>query len=132
MADQAKNPANTEPSTDVVASLTPPRPQSEPPRGRFVNAQVRRSPRYSRFLLVGAMLGVIVAAILAFGVQRVDVPQIGEAVFSDGQVFGFLALIGIATGVLLGGVVALILERVVGRNVRTVHADYETTATPPR
>lgn len=91
---------------------------------------MRRSPRYSRFLVVGAAIGVIVAAILAFGVERVDVPKIGEAVFSDGQVFGFLALIGIATGLLLAGVVALILDRVVGRSTRTVRVDHETTDTP--
>lgn len=132
MAETSKPPATDRAELDVNSSSRRAHLHFDPSKGEIVEARVRRSPRYSRFLVVGAVIGVVVAAILAFGVERVDMPQVGEAVFSDGQVFGFLSLIGIATGLLLGGTVALILDRIVGRTTRTVRVDHETTQTPPR
>ncbi len=50
--------------------------------------------------------------------------------YTPGQVFGFLALVGIAVGVTLGGVVALILDRTVGRRSRQVLVDREHVRVP--
>jgi hypothetical protein len=77
---------------------------------------VRRSPRYSRFMVVGAIVGAILA--LAFTLAFPENDQFGRA-----QIFGFLLLAGVALGVTLGCAVALVLDRVVGRSARTVVAD---------
>jgi hypothetical protein len=92
----------------------------------LVEATVRRSPRYGVFLALGAALGVFVAMILTFTFDGTQYPAENGAVYSTGQVFGFLALVGIAVGLLLGGLVAIILDRVVGRRTRTVVVDHET------
>ncbi|GAA1999038.1 hypothetical protein GCM10009739_05960 [Microbacterium ulmi] len=47
-------------------------------------------------------------------------------IYSQGQVFGFLALICIAGGVALAGAVALVFDRTVGRRTRDVEVDRET------
>jgi len=77
-------------------------------------ALVHRSPRYFHFMLVGAIIGAVVAFVLT--VAFPDNPDFGKT-----QVFGFLLLAGVAFGVALGSLVALILERV-GRS-RTVVVD---------
>lgn len=77
---------------------------------------VRRSPRYFRFMLLGAIVGAILALVFT-----VTFPENGE--FDRSQVFGFLLLAGVAVGVALGGLVALILDRVIGRTATTVVAD---------
>src|SRR5687768_10880370 len=75
--------------------------------------RVRRAPKYSVFLAVGAALGLLVAMILTFvfnGTGGIS-PNTG-LVYSQSQVFGFLALIFITVGIVAGGVTALILDRV--------------------
>ena len=57
---------------------------------------VRRAPRVSRFLVLGAGLGAVVAFILT-AVFEVD-PDVGF-----GASFGYFALYGIPIGLVLGG-----------------------------
>lgn len=84
---------------------------------------VRRSPRYNHFMLFGAILGAVVALILTFAFPP-------NGTYDRGQVFGYLLLVGVALGVGLGALVALILDRVVGRRGKSVIADWvETTET---
>ena len=66
--------------------------------------RVRRAPKFSVFLLAGAALGIIVALILTFAFSGTDSisPNTG-LIYTQGQVFGFLALICITVGVALGG-----------------------------
>jgi MFS family permease len=101
---------------------------------RIETAHVRRAPRYGVFLVGGAVLGVIVAGILtlAFAGDPEKSPYTG-VLYSDGQVFGFVALICVPIGLALGGVVALLLDRLVGRKLREVRVDHETVveATDP-
>ncbi|WP_198410487.1 hypothetical protein [Mycetocola zhujimingii] len=78
--------------------------------------QVRRSPRYANFMLLGALLGAIVAFVLTLAFP--ENPDFGRL-----QVFGFLLLIGVAVGVALFGLLAILLERLVGRKVHSVRAD---------
>jgi hypothetical protein len=93
----------------------------------IVGGRVRRSPRYGVFLVVGALLGVLVALILTFAYDGTSSPSVLTNVsFSQGQVFGFLALIVGSIGALIGGVVALVLDRTVGRRTRPVTLDHET------
>ncbi|WP_201799343.1 DUF2273 domain-containing protein [Subtercola vilae] len=74
---------------------------------------IRRSPRYFRFAVLGAIVGVIVAFVLTFSFPE---PQ----GFNAAQIFGFLALLFIIGGMLLGAVVALLIDRSTRRHARTV------------
>ena len=94
---------------------------------RIETVRVRRSPKYSVFLIGGAGLGILVAMILTFAFNGTgDVSPNTGLVYSQMQVFGFVALICITAGVALGGVVALILDRVLARRSREVVVDRET------
>ena len=86
---------------------------------------VRRAPKIWVFLVLGALLGVIVAGILTFAFQGTAEPSATGVEYTPGQVFGFLALICAALGLLVGGLVALVLERTVGRKTREVRVDRE-------
>lgn len=77
---------------------------------------VRRSPRYFNFMILGALIGAITALVLT-----VVFPENAE--FGATQVFGFLLLAFVALGVTLGGVVAIIIDRVVSRRGTTVIVD---------
>lgn len=77
---------------------------------------VRRSPRYMRFLAVGAGVGVLAALVLTLVFPE-------NADYDRGQVFGFLLLFLGAVGVGLGALVALILDRRAARRAVTVVAD---------
>ncbi|MGR0318992.1 hypothetical protein [Agromyces sp. ZXT2-3] len=81
---------------------------------------VRRSPRYGSFLLLGAALGVLVALILTFAFPE-------NAQFDRGQVFGFLLLWCGAGGLALGGVVALVIDRVLAKRRGTAVAEHAST-----
>ena len=89
--------------------------------------RLRRSPKYAVFLAAGAGLGVIVAMILTFAFNGTvgTSPNTGM-VYSSGQVFGFLMLICVTVGVVVGGVTALILDRVLAKRTRDVTVDRES------
>jgi NhaP-type Na+/H+ or K+/H+ antiporter len=88
--------------------------------------RVRRSPKYSVFLAAGAALGVLVAMILTFAFNGTGgtSPNTG-LVYTPSQVFGFLLLICITVGVVIGGVTALILDRMLAKRTRDVTVDRE-------
>ncbi len=89
--------------------------------------RLRRSPKYAVFLAAGAGLGLLVAMILTFTFNGTGgtSPNTG-LVYSSGQVFGFLLLICITVGVVVGGVTALILDRVLAGRTRDVIVDRES------
>ena len=97
---------------------------------RIETLRVRRAPRISVFLIAGAGLGILAAMILTFAFDGTlyGSPNTGM-VYSQGQVFGFLALIGIAVGLAVGGVIALILDRRSSRHTREVAVDHESIHT---
>lgn len=80
---------------------TPEAPTSEDEPRRI---PVRRHPRYSRFLLTGGVVGVVVAVIAGLAGS----PDPGQ---SRGPLIGYLAVLLGLLGALLGGVVALVLDR---------------------
>jgi hypothetical protein len=89
--------------------------------------RLRRSPKYSVFLVAGAGLGVLAAMILTFAFNGTgDMSPNTGMVYSSGQVFGFLALICITAGVVLGGLTALLLDRMLARRSRDVVVDRES------
>ena len=77
---------------------------------------VRRSPKYVNFMIVGAVVGAVLALLLT-----VIFPQNAE--FDLAQVFGFLLLGGVTIGVAVSCVIAIVLDRVVGRSATTVVVD---------
>lgn len=76
---------------------------------------IRRAPRFSAFLVVGALVGLIATLILV-SLFPVD-PAIGF-----GATFGFFALYGVPAGALLGAIVAIVLDRRASRRAATVVA----------
>ncbi|RDV43919.1 hypothetical protein DOE76_15715 [Leifsonia sp. ku-ls] len=103
-------------------SDTPEPPRAEEPEPRAeetvtpAEVRVRRSPRYFRFMIAGAVLFAIVALVLTFSFPE-------NPTYDRGSVFGFLLAIGVAVGVAVGAVVALLADRATGRRARTVRAD---------
>jgi len=65
---------------------------------------VRRAPKYVPFLVVGALAGAVAAAVVAYAVP-------GDASFDPGAVFGFFLIMFAAGGAILGGALALVLDR---------------------
>jgi hypothetical protein len=65
---------------------------------------VRRAPKYVPFLILGGLVGVALAAFIAYGLP-------GDASFDRGSVFGFFLVMLGAGGAILGAVVALVLDR---------------------
>ena len=75
---------------------------------------VRRAPKFVPFLVAGGLLGVLAAAVMAWGAP-------GNPAYDRGTVFGFFAVLLAVPGVVLGGIVALILDRMsIKRSERAV------------
>jgi hypothetical protein len=117
--DQNGN-AETRPSGSVPASAHPAgAPVPQEPTETVVSedtVQLRRSPKYSSFMIVGAVIGAVVALLLTVFFPR-------NADFDPTQVFGFLLLGGVTVGVGISCLVAIILDRIVGRSATTVVVD---------
>ncbi|QKJ18126.1 potassium transporter Trk [Microbacterium hominis] len=91
---------------------------------------VRRAPKFSVFLLTGAALGLLTAMILTFafdGTSQVS-PNTGLE-YSQGQVFGFLALICVPVGLAVFGMLAVILDRRASAHTRDIEVDHATVET---
>lgn len=110
--------------------MTDPQPRehdSSAQTDEIVELSVRRAPKIGVFLLVGAVVGTLVALVLTFGFDgtaQAD-PTTGLD-YTSGQVFGFLALVCIPVGLVLGGLVALAFDRASRRRSRSVTVDHET------
>lgn len=121
MADEANSPDNATPSdAERVVDDT------------LMAVQVRRSPRFAVFCALGAVLGALVALILTFTFDgwTEKSPDTG-IVYTQMQVFGFLVLPGIVIGVVVGGVVALLIDRFLSRRPHEHIADREHTRLMP-
>ena len=117
MAEQPSPPDTVHPDT------------AHPDTAHRETVRVRRAPRYGVFLVLGAALGVFVAMILTFAFHGTDEPSAAGVQYTQLQVFGFLALIGIAVGVAVGGVVAVAFDRASARRSREVGAFRERVRT---
>ena len=65
---------------------------------------VRRAPKYVPFLILGGLVGIAVAAFIAFALPA-------SASYDPGTVFGFFMVLCGAGGVILGAIAALVLDR---------------------
>ena len=88
---------------------------------------VRRAPRYGRFILLGAVVGAVVALILTFSFSGQPSSPNSRSGSTAGQVFGFLLLLCGTIGAALGAVVALILDRVFAHRISPAIAEHEST-----
>lgn len=77
---------------------------------------VRRAPKYVPFLVAGGLVGAVIAAVTSYSVPA-------PKDYTQGSVFGYFLILFAAAGVLVGGVVALVLDRILLR--RTEHAIVE-------
>ncbi|TLM83245.1 hypothetical protein FDW83_09735 [Pseudarthrobacter sp. NamE2] len=75
----------------------------EPPAERR-EITVRRAPKYVPFLVLGALVGIAAAAVVAYALP-------GSESFDRGAVFGFFMVMLAGAGAILGAVLALILDR---------------------
>jgi predicted branched-subunit amino acid permease len=87
---------------------------------------IRRAPRIWSFMMTGAFVGIIIAAIITVATP-VD-PAVGVV-----PTFGFFALFGFAIGLILGGLLGVFLDRMT-KSSRGVAEITETKerATKPR
>jgi len=86
------------------------------------DVRIRRAPKYPAFIVVGALVGAIVTFIVTkqFPVD----PSVGFL-----PIFGYFCLYGVTAGVVLGALVAIILDRISARRAKTVTVEREVV--PP-
>jgi hypothetical protein len=84
---------------------------------------VRRAPKYVPFLILGGLLGIAVAAIIAYALP-------GDASYDPGSVFGFFMVLCAAGGVILGAISALILDRLSVRRAQQAVVEAVQDAAP--
>ena len=85
---------------------------------------IRRAPKVPIFLILGGALGSIVTLVLTM-TQKAD-PNVGYAAS-----FGYFLLYGLPAGVLLGAIVALVLDFVSRRRARAATAEVTAVEAPP-
>lgn len=85
---------------------------------------VRRAPKISAFMVVGGLIGFL-ATLIATTLFPAD-PLVGYA-----ALLGYFSLYGVTAGVLMGAVVAIVLDRRSRRRARTIEAERETVDAPP-
>ncbi|MGO3146278.1 MAG: hypothetical protein ACTIJ6_01225 [Leucobacter sp.] len=76
--------------------------------------ELRRTVRYGRLLIVGAIVGAAIASLVTL-----LFPIAEGAMYTMGQIAGFMLLIGGIIGLAIGGVIALVLTSVAKRNQGT-------------
>jgi hypothetical protein len=95
---------------------------SEPDES-VTRVRIRRAPKFSVFLVLGALAGILVALILTASFP-VD-PKVGF-----GPVFGYFAIYGFVGGILVGSIVALVFDRVLSRSTKTVSVTVDRLQVP--
>ena len=93
------------------------------PEDRATSVRIRRAPKFSVFLVLGALVGIFVALILTASFP-ID-PKVGF-----GPVFGYFAIYGFVGGLLVGSLVALVFDRVLSRRAKTVAVTVDRLQVP--
>jgi hypothetical protein len=84
---------------------------------------IRRAPKIPVFLVLGAVLGAVATLILT-ALQPAD-PAIGFL-----ALFGYFCLYGVPFGAVVGGVVAILLDRRATKHARRLTAEHFTVDAP--
>ncbi|MHA7294940.1 hypothetical protein [Arthrobacter sp. HLT1-21] len=77
---------------------------------------VRRAPRFAPFMGLGVLVGVIVAAIVAYAGP-------GDATLTRESIFGFFIMVFAIPGLLLGALLVLVLDRISVRRTQRAVAE---------
>lgn len=85
---------------------------------------IRRAPKFPVFLILGGALGATVTLVLTM-LQPAD-PNIGYP-----TLFGYFLLFGLPAGVLLGGLVAIVLDVISKRRAKRVTVELTSVEAPP-
>lgn len=94
--------AGNDPHREPAPGNVPGKVSGSVPERREVT--VRRAPKYVPFLILGGLVGVAVAALIAYALP-------GDEGYDASSVFGFFMVLCAAGGVILGALVALVLDR---------------------
>jgi len=121
VAEPAPATAST-PSAPRTPEQTPDRTPDQTPDREQVS--VRRAPRISAFLVVGGFLGFL-GTLIATSLYPAD-PTLGFT-----TLLAYFSLYGISIGVLVGAVVAILVDRRSRRRARTVGAAREQVDPAP-
>jgi hypothetical protein len=84
---------------------------------------IRRAPKIPVFLVLGAVLGALATLILT-ALEPAD-PAIGFPVL-----FGYFCIFGVPFGAVVGGVVAVLLDRRASKHARRLTAEHFTVDGP--
>ena len=97
--------------------MTEPAPQkANTTSAKTEKARLRRAPKFPAFMIVGGGIGALTTFILT-NLFPVD-PAVGFW-----SLFGYFALYGVPLGIVLGALLALILDRVASRRSREVEVE---------
>jgi hypothetical protein len=90
---------------------------------REQKVRIRRAPKFSVFVVLGALVGVFVSLVLtsSFPIDK----SVGFI-----PTFGYFAIYGFVGGILLGCIVALVFDRALRRGARTVPATVDHLLVP--
>lgn len=90
--------------------------------------RTRRAPKYGVFAALGAMVGIIAALILSTVFNGTDeASPYTQIEYTAGQVFGFVLLWCVPAGIAVAMLIALLLDRTVGRKTHEARAVREVT-----
>jgi len=93
------------------------------PDDREQRVSIRRAPKFSVFVVLGAVVGVFVSLVLTASFP-ID-PSVGF-----GPTFGYFAIYGFVGGILVGSLVALIFDRALRRSTKTVPVTVDRLQVP--
>jgi hypothetical protein len=90
---------------------------------RETKVRIRRAPKFSVFVVLGALIGIFASLALtaSFPIDK----SVGFA-----ATFGYFAIYGFIGGILIGALVALIFDRVLGRGAKTATATVDRLQVP--
>ncbi|HEV7950434.1 MAG TPA: hypothetical protein VGP24_11775 [Glaciihabitans sp.] len=94
-------------------------------REKQSDVRIRRAPKFPTFLILGGGVGAI-ATFIATALYPVD-PAVGF-----GALFGYFALFGVTGGVIVGALIAIILDRRADRRATTGSVVIESTEPTPQ
>lgn len=87
------------------------------------DVKIRRAPKIGAFLVVGGLIGMLTTLVLT-SLFPSD-PNVGFI-----ALFAYFCLFGIPAGVVLGALLALILDRISRRRARDAVAERQTATDP--
>ncbi|WP_206447556.1 hypothetical protein [Agrococcus sp. KRD186] len=93
-----------------------------------VEVRVRRAPKFGVFMLLGAVVGALVAWVVS-AVQAPGVDEAGRPVDTSG-ILGLTIVVGVVLGVGVGAVVALLVDRSLAKRGRMLVAEQTDVEAP--